>query len=715
MTIRNADLLSIASSGLAAQNRLLQTTGNNIANVNTEGYIRERTTFVAELNGGVGRGTTSQILDIFAQNQLRRDTSTYAQFTAYHDKASQLDDIFASEASSLATSMSDFFEAMQTAADEPTNMAARQLVLGQADSLLGRFNSLSEFLSYKEDELNLEFNSMTEDANNLIETIAELNNSIRINQYRNQHDVPGAIISERDNAILKLAEMVDITTRTMEDGSTLVNLKSGQSLVMQDGTFNVFEVNGEPDAKQKNLTLKNSSRGVDINLPENSVGGRIGGLFNFRDDILSDAQRQMGQLALALADAVNQQNRLGMDYDGQLGIDIFNLPVTQALNYSTNSSLSLGLNGRIAEGQSNQVTTKDYQIVIDNVAAGPPSTVDITVNLLEPDGTPVLDVNGNPQTQSFTGLDAAAGTFVPIMDGLEIEFPNGASYAAGDQFLLQPTKYSAGQIEVGIVRPEDIAFASPIRVESDINNLGDATLVSTDVTNVNVGNPLTDTSVSAFDGTGGIHGPGQSPAGPLPTDVGAPAQIVFLSADSYEIRDSAGQLITTVSGASSLENLIQQGAASAGWPPAFAAMDNYPGYDLTLQGVPKAGDVFNINYNTDGFDDNRNGLIMADLQSMDTMRRSASASGGPTNLLTFHESYASLVGSVGEKTAKSDVSAQAAKALVDQSKSWFESVSGVSLDEEAANLMRFQQAYSASARLISTAQDLFNTILSSVR
>ncbi|WP_438863484.1 flagellar hook-associated protein FlgK [Neptunicella sp.] len=711
--IRSSDLLSIASSGLNAQNQLLKTTGNNIANVNTDGYIRERTSFVAQLTGGVGQGTTSQILDVFAQNQLRRDTSSYAEYTAYHDRASQLDDIFASDASSLATSMSRFFEAMQTAADEPTNMAARQLVLGQADSLLGRFNSLSEFLSYKEDELNLEFNSLTQDANDLIENIADLNNSIRINQYRNQHDVPGALISERDNAILKLAEMVDITTRTNEDGSTLVNLKSGQSLVMQDGTFNVFEINGEPDAKQKNLQLQNGSRGVTINLAENSVGGRIGGLFNFRDDILADAQRQMGQLALALADSVNQQNRYGMDYDGQLGTDVFNLPEFQALNYSNNSSLTLGLNGRVAEGQASQLTRKDYQITIDNVTAGVPNTVDITVNLLNPDGTPVLDISGNPQTQSYTGLEAAGGTWVSIMDGLEIEIPDGASYVSGDQFLLQPTKYTANQIEVGIVRPEDIAFASPIRVESDINNLGDATLVSTSVTNTNVDNAFTTTTASAFDGAGGIQGPGAAPGG----TVGAPAEIFFTAADSYEIRDSAGTVITTVSGAVSLENLLEQGASTAGWPAAWSppALDNYPGYDLTLQGVPKPGDSFTIGYNTDGFDDNRNGLVMADLQNMDTMRRTANASGGSTNLLTFHEAYASLVGTVGERTASADVQAKAAKALVDQSTSWFESVSGVSLDEEAANLMRFQQAYSASARLISTAQSLFDTILSAVR
>ena len=67
--IRNADLFSVATSGLRASNRLLDTTANNIANVNTEGYVRERTSFGSELTGGVGRGTTERVINTFAQNQ----------------------------------------------------------------------------------------------------------------------------------------------------------------------------------------------------------------------------------------------------------------------------------------------------------------------------------------------------------------------------------------------------------------------------------------------------------------------------------------------------------------------------------------------------------------------------------------------------------------------------------------------------------------------
>jgi flagellar hook-associated protein 1 FlgK len=84
--IRTTDLFSMATSGLNASNKLLNTTSNNIANVNTEGYVRERTEFKTQLVGGVGVGTTERVVNTFAQNQLRRDTTQYGEFQAYKQK-----------------------------------------------------------------------------------------------------------------------------------------------------------------------------------------------------------------------------------------------------------------------------------------------------------------------------------------------------------------------------------------------------------------------------------------------------------------------------------------------------------------------------------------------------------------------------------------------------------------------------------------------------
>ncbi|MCC2615091.1 flagellar hook-associated protein FlgK [Aestuariibacter halophilus] len=699
MVIRTADLFSVATSGLRASNQLLDTTGHNIANVNTEGFVRERTTFATQVIGGVGRATTERIINVFAQNQLRRDTTSVGEHEAYYNRASTLDDLFASEANSISNSMSRFFGSLQTASDEPTNMAARQLVLGEANSLVGQIGTLAGFLEAKEKEFNLEMESLIERANTLIENIADLNGQIRTLKANNRFDEPGAVMNERDQAVMELAELLSIETREngTGDGSLMINLTSGESLVLEDGSFNLFQLGGNPDLNYKSLMLDSTGKPTALRLAETDVGGTIGGLFRYRDEILEPAQRELGQIALSLTAAMNEQNRLGMDFDLQLGGDIFGLPTFSGLPYQDNADTSLVMNGRVAPDGASSLTSADYQITIDAVNPGAPNQVDITVTLLNPDGTQVEDASGNPITQSYTNIEATAGVFSPVLGGIEVEFPNGASYTAGDQFLLQPTKETADEIEVVMTRPEDLALASPFRVDSDLANTGDVQLVSTTVTNTTVDGTLTDPDASAFDGAGGLV-------------AGTPARIVFNSATEFEVFDEANNSLVVVTGVTDYNNMMAQAAAAAGWP--FGGLNDFPGYDFSMQGTPKVGDSFTIAYNTDGVNDNRNALELADLQNRDIMSSSNSSS---ANQITFHEGYANIVSDIGEKTSRADIALQAAEAMKKQSSDWFDSISGVNLDEEAANLVRFQQTYAASARILTAAQTIFDTILNSTR
>ena len=710
--IRTASLFSVAKSGVNASNQLLNTAGNNIANVNTEGFVRERTSFQSELTGGVGRSTTERVLNVFAQNQLRRDTTLQSDYESFYKKTAIIDNIFASEANSISASMSRFFDAVQTATDDPTSLAGRELVLGQAKSLVNQIGIMSGFLRDKEQELNFEINAHVENVNSLVKNIAELNDAIVVIQANNPHDEPGTLKNQRDSAILELASLVSIETRQSSgnDGRVMVNLTSGESLVLQDGSFNLLEVDRDADLNYVSLQLSSNGKPTTLNVKESELGGAIGGLLRYRDEVLETSRRDLGQIALALTESINTQNHQGMDLDQQLGTDVFSLPDFAGLEYPDNVNSASVVTGRIAAGAAGEITSSDYQVTINSVIAGPPATLDITVTALNADGTIITDSNGNDITQNYSAVDAQSGTFTQVLGGVELEFSSGSTYTAGDQFLIQPTKNTADQIEVIMTRAEDLALASPIRVDADIGNLGNAELVSSIVTNTVVDNTFTDSGASGFNGSGGVHAAGSSPTGI--GGVGAPAQIAFTGADEYQVLDSSGNLITTVSGVTNLNNLLAQAEGTAGWPAQFSALDNYPGYDLSLQGNPKAGDVFAISYNTDGLNDNRNGLAMADLQNQNTMQLNNSGSGVPA---TFHESYANIVSDIGQKTVSADIALQAADALKSQSSNWFESVSGVSLDEEAANLIKFQQSYAASARLLSVAQDLFDTILAVVR
>ncbi|WP_322740391.1 flagellar basal body rod C-terminal domain-containing protein, partial [Aeromonas salmonicida] len=139
-----------------------------------------------------------------------------------------------------------------------------------------------------------------------------------------------------------------------------------------------------------------------------------------------------------------------------------------------------------------------------------------------------------------------------------------------------------------------------------------------------------------------------------------------------------------------------------------------PGYEFSITGTVRANDSFTLSYNKDGFADNANGLALAELQNKDLVRKSTNT-GTSNDKMTFNEAYSGLVTGIGNQTNQAKTLLKANETKLNQSTSIFESVSGVSLEEEAANLIRYQQSYAASAQVVSTAKTIFDTLLSSVR
>lgn len=715
--IKTADLFSIAKTGVNASGRLLNTTSNNIANINTEGYVRERTEFKSELTGGVDRGFTDRVLNQFAMNQLRRDTTMVGESQAFFERAEGLDNVLASEANSISGAITRFFASIQTAADDATNITSRDSVLGQAQGLVNRVNTLGDFMTVKEREVEQQIEDSVSTANALVQQIGDLNKAIQIIGNSSDVDTPSTLMNERDLAIRKLAEFMSVETRPSPNGDLglVVNLTSGESLVLADGTFNVLALDGEPDFTNAQLRLSTNyeppKANTTLNVQEEKMGGALGGLFRYREQVLEPAQRDLGKLSIALADTFNSQNRQGMDLDQQLGGDIFALPEFRGINYPDNSDLGLGVKGRFTAGAGGDVTNTDYRLEILSSPTGSPPSFDVEVVALNSDGTQQLDESGNPITQTLN-VTAQSGTYNAMMGGIEIEFASGAGYGVGDQFLFQPLRTAANELSLATTRGEDLAFAKPLRVDTNAANLGDVSIRSVTVSNTTVDNTFSNSLASGFNGAGGIQSAAQTPA-----SVGAPASVLFTSETDFQVLDNAvpPNIITTVTGATDLNNLLQQAkdnGAGPPWPAEFSALDDYPGYDFSLEGIPKPGDSFDISFNTDGLADNRNAVDLAGLQQVDSVRQSVGSNG---NKATFNEAYANIVGSIGAQTANAKIELEASKILQVQSSDWFESTSGVSLDEEAANLIQFQQSYAAAARILTTAQELFNTILSAAR
>jgi flagellar hook-associated protein 1 FlgK len=249
----------------------------------------------------------------------------------------------------------------------------------------------------------------------------------------------------------------------------------------------------------------------------------------------------------------------------------------------------------------------------------------------------------------------AAAALPQTVDGLTISLNAGAANA-GDSFLIQPTRAAAGDIAVALTDARSIAAAAPIRTAAGNANTGTGAVSAGSVngpppTDANMAQTVTitfDNPPTTFDVNG--------------TGTGNPANVAF----------SAGGDIT------------------------------YNGWTIRISGTPAAGDVFTVSANGGGVSDNRNALLLAGLQTGKTL------AGGSAS---YQSAYAQIVSDVGNKTREVEVTITAQENIEKQALDAQQSLSGVNLDEEAANLLRYQQAYQASGKMIEIASKLFDTLL----
>ena len=663
------NLLNIASSGVRASSELLQTTSKNIANVNTEGYVRERTEFTTMVDNQVGRGETYRLLNEFAQSQLNRDTSNKSFFDQFITEANRVDTIFSEESNNLSTGINSLFNNVQEALNQPSSTVARSLVMTDAQSLIDQMDRLSGIVLDQKSIVNEQLEIFSDEANSLIQSISTLNQNIAaVNGTNNAADA-SSTYNERDKAIRDLSELIDIETLDGPNGEKLVFMGTGEAVVMQNGAFNLFSMTGDPDPNFKEFTLDvNGGKAVPLEVDVSKLKGKIGGLLAFRDDILVPAQNQIGQMGLAIADAFNEQNKLGMDATGQLGGNIFNIPTVGAYAYQANTGTA-GMTATVEPGKGSELPASDFIITY---TANPN---EVSIQPIDNKGDPL----GQPSLADISTGVIDSSTTTGESFGLQVNV-SGAG-VEGDQFQIKLNSDAASSITLATGRAEDLALASPIRTANDLNNIGTATISAGEVTSVTSG---------GFTSTPSLTN-------------GEITLVKTGNANEYQITDNSGTNTFTITPPA--KGMLSQ---------AGAPFDTY-GFDFDIEGTPATGDTFTLEFNEGGFDDNRNGLKLADLQNGELVRLNVETTATADNHKTFNQAYSGLVSDIGVITGQAITSGAAFDALAQQSEAWYESLSGVNLDEEAANLLRFQQSYSASAQVLAAAQEIFDTLLNAAR
>ncbi|CAJ1828675.1 hypothetical protein PEKONANI_01942 [Aeromonas jandaei] len=664
-----SDLLGIGSSGVLAQQRLLQSTSNNIVNVNSQGYVRERTLVYTNSVGlGTGDIKTERILNSYMQGEVRRDTSAYYASLTHYGQLSSVDRLLGDTSNSVGAAMTSYFNAFHSANESPADIGGRKVAMTELSGMVNRFHTLSAQLDKQSDTISTRIEDETKQVNSLLTSINDLNQAIIRTQGSPEENL--MLFDQRDEAIRQLSEKMDIRTIPQANGSMLVNMSTGHSLILDGGVAQFKVVAGDPDSRNQELQLTLGDNQALID--HDTFGGTVGGLFKARTD-LEPTKRELGQLSIAMADAMNQQNRLGMDLDNELGRDIFTLPTSKGLPYNSNGGTA-GATVSFVPGKGTEVTPFDYEIRFS-------SATGYEVFSLDKDGNATSVAMGATPPASFQ------------IPGHGIAIDLTGAPIAGDKLLLQPAKSAAAGLAQNITRPEDLALASPLKGQKTTGNYGSAEIKVGGVFNTGAG--------SGF-GTNALN-------------VAAPQVVKINGTGDYEVYDKGGTLIGVAPAVSKGQDLM---AALQLPPPAVGAVyanpKQTPGYEFSVTGTVKAGDSFTLSYNSNGFADNSNGLALAELQNKDLVRKSTN--GGTTNdKMTFNEAYSGLVMSVGNNTSQAKTLLKANESKLIQSTGIYESVSGVNLEEEAANLIRFQQSYAASAQIVSTAKTIFDTLLASVR
>ncbi|WP_207266654.1 flagellar hook-associated protein FlgK [Pseudomonas sp. GW101-3H06] len=667
-------LLNIGMSGLAASHASLVTTGNNISNVDTVGYSRQQTvqnskSSIQYGNVFIGTGTTladvRRVYNSYLDAQLQTTTSLNSDAQAYLGQATQVDKLLSDSGTGVTKSLQAFFTSLQTLAGNSNDNAARQALLTNAQGLSSRFNAISQQLTQQNTYINDQLGSMADQVNKLASTVAAYNKKIA--EVSGSGGTPNELLDQRNETVRQLNELIG-TQVTETEGRLDIYLGSGQPLVVGDVVNKLRVAPDATDPTRSSIIMDRNGSSVDITSVMS--GGEMGGLIRYRNEVLTPAVNGLGRIAMVVADQVNKQLGQGLDQNGNFGAALFNninslAAISQRSIASANNNPASG-NLNVTIKDTSKLAASDYQVTFTSAT-----------------GYSVRRLSDNTDMGSFT----LGATPEPVIDGFTLSL-NAGPVAAGDTFKITPTRSSAADMATVMTDTKTLATAAP----------------------------LTSTKASGNDGTGAVSQPTLStlldiydPVQRLEVQTAVkaamPVRMLMTSATAYEVFDAKGTSLGTgsiVPGQNNDLNIAVPYTDAGGNAKTFNVA-------MTVSGSPAAGDSFNIGMTSASSTDNRNAQALLGLQSKATVGASATSPG-----VSFTDAYGGLVTTVGSLTKQGQLDATATDTIMTGARNARDSLSGVDLDEEAGNLTKYQQYYTASSQIIKTAQEIFSTLINAL-
>ncbi|MEE4463888.1 flagellar hook-associated protein FlgK [Azotobacter chroococcum] len=413
-------IFSIGVSGLNAAQVALSTTSNNITNVYTDGYNRQ-TTLLGE--SGVGNGVqvegVQRQFNQFVATQLNQATSNSSALDTYETQIAQIDNLLADSEAGLAPLLQSFFSSLQDLASAPSDPAARQGLIGTADTLSAQFRAFDGYLEDMQQGVNGQIGDVVFQINNTAEQIAMLNREISLAKAKTG-EAPNSLLDQRDQLVAELSTMVDVELTIQDGGTYNISIGNGQSLVSGTRSFALEAMASSADPSRTVVGYRDDAGNLREFSESTFTGGELGGLMTFRSETLDKTQNQLGQLAVSLAQGFNAQHAEGVDLNGDAGGDFFSIGAPTVYSNASNDSAAY-LEASFSDDLSG-LTASDYDVKFSAT-------------------------DGYSVTRRDTGETTTFAADATILEFGGMVVTINGSPADGDRFLVQPTRHAAGQLE----------------------------------------------------------------------------------------------------------------------------------------------------------------------------------------------------------------------------------------------------------------------------
>ena len=657
-------LMNVGVSALNANQQALTTVGHNIANVNTPGYSRQ-TVYTNALhgqnmgNGFIGKGvqvaTVMRNYSALLNRQSNAANAIHAADTSRLQGLMQMQDVFKGGDGSLGAAVTNMMNAFVDVQAAPSDATGRNVVLTRMSELAARFHAASNMLEEQDYSTAQQLRNNALLVNDKASQVARLNNEIS-RALATGHQ-PNDLLDARDQVIREINQYVQTTQVAADDGSISLFVGGSQALVLgiNSGQLSVEETKEYPGSQRMALYFSQPG-GQQLELTAAMVGGgEIAGLLKFRNEDLAEGRNLLGRLAMTIGHELNLQNQRGLTLNGQQGGALFSLPSTSTGYGNITGYSNIGPGAATTQVMdASQLKPSEYRLIFEGSPLTPVLTRMSDGKVFNATSTPPLNM-GN----LATGFDA---------DGLRFIVPAATLAAAvsGNSMLFKPFSTAASEIEALVHNPDELAAASALTANINKNNTGKLQL----------------TQLGANDFTGI----------PAAQD---PVRLTF---------DGAGQVTYQI-----YDHL------SSTWSAASAPMDYTPGqpitingWSITLTGTPAAGDTVDV----------ANALDFGE-----AFRLNAGNAGAFLDLrdkkvfdegTTLSDGFSAAMAVVGTRTQSVQLAEKLSSTVAKNLEMDRTAVSGVNLDEEAARLLQYQQAYQASSKVIQIAQSLFDSVLNAV-